>query len=542
MASLVQDENKQMQISIARKKQPTREEQLAAWKKRKELLKRKSNKVAKRRISIKSRESKLQSHKNKSIQKRLHHSGKKMPTKEKKFRRVEQQIMNDRKDLFLTRQLPGKQAKKNLKPILKINDARHKIKSKTELNTNVSQTKLVPKIRATFNNSTRLINEDLSTELVKSPHRIETLQQRLSNSARKRKELERRRTKLMNAKKAQSSRRAIISSKLSVKQITPNSRNGILWDQKQPLKSKKQIEKTKDKYDKKHSLVSKTHANAVNKIKKVPNSQDKVAKQIPSGGRDQLDVQAQYTLTPTQKNKLNVSARSSAGQYPLFHNNSPAIQRIVNMMSPLMSPLIKTAAIEKDCQIIAEDDVPDFEFVLSIDNDDLHCTSNDDTEKGLDSTNDDVENNKLLARKDVSKIRNAPSSVIRMKKIKLNATDQIHTGSKHAITPVRRSVRITSNGNEDFEPHSTLLEEVDFVFQPNKHLENTYFSDNNQKCKKKLFQIQAKDGSYRRGTPRPTKASCNLGVLPIYNQTRNGGVVTPPEKSEIEKMPPPSKS
>ena len=78
-----------------------------------------------------------------------------------------------------------------------------------------------------------------------------------------------------------------------------------------------------------------------------------------------------------------------------------------------------------------------------------------------------------------------------MKKIKLNAKDQTNTGSKHAITPVRRSVRITSNGEEDFVSQSALLEEVDFVFQPNKHLENTYFSDS-QKSKKKCFKFRLK--------------------------------------------------
>ena len=34
-------------------------------------------------------------------------------------------------------------------------------------------------------------------------------------------------------------------------------------------------------------------------------------------------------------------------------------------------------------------------------------------------------------------------------------------------------------------------EEVDFVFQPNKHLENTYFSDS-QKVKKKCFKFRLK--------------------------------------------------
>ena len=54
-----------------------------------------------------------------------------------------------------------------------------------------------------------------------------------------------------------------------------------------------------------------------------------------------------------------------------------------------------------------------------------------------------------------------------------------------------------------------------------------------------MFQIQTKDGSYRRGTPRPTKASSGFGVLPIYNQNKHEGVVTTPKKSDIETMPPP---
>ena len=328
-----------------------------------------------------------------------------------------------------------------------------------------------------------------------------------------------------------------------MKQNLPNANDDISRDHRQLLKSKKQIQKTKIENKNKQCSASKTHSNVAHQKSTASNGQaygNKVAKQILQGKDEQVSAQVCHVLTPTQKNKWNVGARSSAGQYPLFHNNSPAIQKIVNMMSPLMSPLVKTTAIKKDCQIIAEEDVPDFEFVLSIDNDELDCTKYDVTENSIDTTNGDLGNNEILARKDVAKIRNAPSSIIRMKKIKLNAKDQTNTGSKHAITPVRRSVRISSNVEEDFVSQSALLEEVDFVFQPNKHLENTYFSDS-QKSKKKMFQIQTKDGSYRRGTPRPTKASSAFGILPIYNHNKYEGLMTPQKKSDIETMPPPCK-
>ena len=535
MASIVQDENRQIQAFTAPKL--TREEQLAAWKKRKEMLKRKS-KVAKRSTSVKQRGSRPQFDRIKSLQKRLHHSGKKKSTKEKKIRRVE--TLKDGKDLFLKRQTPDKLTHKSFKTVSRIHDRCNRTNGNAESNTTSIRKKLVPVIKAAFNNSSRFMNVGKSTDLVKSPHRIETLQQRLSNSAKKRKEAERRRVQFINAKKIQSSRRAIVPSKLSIKQNLPNTKHDISRDHRQPLKSKKQMQKTKIENEHKECSASKTPSNVAHQKSTVSNGQDcgdKVAKQIFQGKQEQEAAQVCHASTPTQK-KWSVGARSSAGQYPLFHNNSPAIQKIVNMMSPLMSPLVKTTAIKKDCQIIAEEDVPDFQFVLSIDNDELDCTKHDVTENSIDSTNGDVGNNELLARKDVAKIRNAPSSVIRMKKIKLNAKDQTNTGSKHAITPVRRSVRITSNGEEDFVSQSALLEEVDFVFQPNKHLENTYFSDS-QKSKKKMFQIQTKDGSYRRGTPRPTKASSGFGVLPIYNQNKHEGVVTTPKKSDIETMPPP---
>ena len=186
MTSIVQDENRQKQTLTASKL--TREEQLAAWKKRKEMLKRKS-KVGKRCISVKHRGSRSQFDRIKNLQKRLHHSGKKKSTKREKIRRVERQILEDEKDLFLNRQTPDKLANKSFKTVSKLNDPCNKTNGNAESNTTNIRKKLVPVIKATFNNNTRFIQAGKRTDLVKSPHRIETLQKRLSNSARKRKEL-----------------------------------------------------------------------------------------------------------------------------------------------------------------------------------------------------------------------------------------------------------------------------------------------------------------------------------------------------------------
>ena len=114
-----------------------------------------------------------------------------------------------------------------------------------------------------------------------------------------------------------------------------------------------------------------------------------------------------------------------------------------------------------------------------------------------------------------------------MKKIKLNAKDQVNTGHKHAITPVRRSVRVMTSDEDE-----ARLEEVDFNFVPNKHLENAYFSKN-KKSIKKLFQIQTKNGSFRRPTPRPLKKKATICV-PVFN-----GSSAPSTTNTTTMMPPP---
>ena len=149
------------------------------------------------------------------------------------------------------------------------------------------------------------MNVGKSTDLVKSPHRIETLQQRLSNSAKKRKEAERRRVQFINAKKIQSSRRAIVPSKLSMKQNLPNTKHDISRDHRQPLKSKKQMQKKqKLTMNYKECSASKTHSNVAHQKSTVSNGQDcgdKVAKQIFQGKQEQEAAQVCHASTPTQK-------------------------------------------------------------------------------------------------------------------------------------------------------------------------------------------------------------------------------------------------
>ena len=191
-----------------------------------------------------------------------------------------------------------------------------------------------------------------------------------------------------------------------------------------------------------------------------------------------------------------------------------------------MSPLVKKTVIEEECKIIKEENLEEFNFVCNIDNDDLTFNDDDNADAFADEKDDEDDDDdevQLIAPKDVSKIRQAPSSIIKMKKIKLNAKEQINTGNKHAITPVRRSVRVMSNGEDEAN-----LEDVNFNFVPNKHLENAYFFSDNKKSIKKLFQIQTKDGSFRRPTPRPMKkkSANNSLVLPIYHASNNGSSST----------------
>ena len=50
-----------------------------------------------------------------------------------------------------------------------------------------------------------------------------------------------------------------------------------------------------------------------------------------------------------------------------------------------------------------------------------------------------------------------------------------------------------------------------------------------------MFQIQTKDGSYRRGTLRPTKASSAFGILPIYNHNKYEGLMTPQKNQTLKR-------
>jgi len=489
MSSFANKENKQLQPKHVApgKKKLTREEQLAIWKKKRANHKFDNNKSQFNRI--------------KNIQKRLNHSGKKRAQKDKKVRRIDEQSAEKKmRSRSVTSTLNKMQKEKSL-----------------ILNKNIKGI-MKPPHRVT-----------------KSPHRIAVLQQRLSNSAAKRKERERKR-RMEQKQKAEKARHH--SSK------PRSARKGSILKKEISIAATAPITKT---------IISSMKKNLVHKHCDSPSSFENDVKLVPPETMDKTAIDAKKSanrnniLTPTIKRiykNINYNSSSSSSsknkcnnhhvdsEYPLFHVNSPAVQKIIHLFSPLMSPLVKRTVIEEECKIIKEEDVVDFDSFCNAGNEDFsYDNSNDgDNNEAFDNGyNPGIDEVQFIAPKDVSKVREAPSSIIKMKKIKLNAKDQINTGHKHAITPVRRSVRVMTSDEDE-----ARLEEVDFNFVPNKHLENAYFSKN-KKSIKKLFQIQTKDGSFRRPTPRPLKKKATICV-PVFN-----GGSAPTTTSTTPMMPPPAK-
>ena len=487
MSSFINNENRQFQprSAMARKKKLTREEQLAIWKKKRA----EKNKQ-------KGSMQKSQFNRIKNIQKRLNHSGKKRIQKEKKVRRIEEESAEKkRRNRSLTNSLNKVEKEKS--------------HTRKELHKNVKSILKSPH------------------HVTKSPHRIATLQQRLSNSAAKRKEKERKR--LLELKQnAQKARRCSFSKPRSV-------RKGSILKKEILPKNMKVISSIKNK----NNLIINKHCDSPSSFDTENESMDSKNNNtsnvnirnsiINSNIKSKLTPTVNNILTPTVKRMFNNNNKNHTtdSNYPHFHVNSPAVQKIVQLFSPLMSPLVKKTVIEEECKIIKEENLEEFNFVCNIDNDDLTFNDDDNADAFADEKDDEDDDDddevQLIAPKDVSKIRQAPSSIIKMKKIKLNAKEQINTGNKHAITPVRRSVRVMSSGEDEAN-----LEDVNFNFVPNKHLENAYFFSDNKKSIKKLFQIQTKDGSFRRPTPRPMKkkSANNSLVLPIYHASNNGSSST----------------
>lgn len=518
MPSFVNNENMQLQAKasapVKRQKKLTREEQLVLWKKKKAALGKKNGRKKSNLNGNAFGHKAKRFDRIKNIQKRLNHSGKKRREKEKKVRRIDEGDDNKRSRSLLTQRGAVKYVSKRESKNLTADNHRM------------------------FHKSIRGIVRS-PHHIVKSPHRISTLQQRLSNSAAKRKEKEQK-ISLLKQKQKEGQGKPCSLSKRSSK-INARRRGSILKKEVNDITSVTKVQTSIKQYNvSKHcdspssfdvdtedkNMHRRTCSDTRSKNNKTVNVFTPTVKKIYNSKSYDEVVSVnipKHINDGSKKENSQQKKESKHGRFPLFHVHSPAVQKVVKLFSPLMSPLIKRNVIAEESNAIKEEYAVGCHDHYNTDSeqfDDLSIADSDQHERASNISERDTggDDEKFIAPKDISKVRQAPSSVIKMKKIKLNTKDQANTGSRHAITPVRRSVRnLTADEDE------AQLSDVNFVFQPNKHLDNAYFSDNKMSMNR-IFQIQTKDGSFRRSTPRPiNKKSATELNLPIFNGSNNKG-------------------